>query len=331
MNTAIRFTGFGHCLGEQIISNRDLAVRMGLEPSWFESRTGISHRRECAPGQTIVAMAAQSVRNACTDAGIAVSDLGHETVLFHIQNGFTHLTPPSGILLCAELGIPHIRVISIDGACSEPINALEIAVHMLGSGSCTRAIISAAANFLPMIDPQDLATVGLFGAGAGALVLERALPGEPHGEVRSLYWESWPSFWELGTMPILDHRQVEGGVEIQAGYYAMRGKDLARTALKLLPDVFQRVLQDAGWTLTDLDRVIAHQPNVKLLEMGIARFGVARDLVETPVVELGNMGPATILVGFSLAKERGSVGPGSRILFLSFGLGFSCGAAAVVL
>jgi 3-oxoacyl-[acyl-carrier-protein] synthase-3 len=265
------------------------------------------------------------------DAGIAPSDLGPETLLLHIQNGFTALTPPAAIVLARELGFETVRAMSIDGVCAEPVVALELAELMLRARRCERVIVSAAVDFLPIIDPHDHATGGLFGAGAGALILERHDGRVGLSSIRALHWETHTRYSDLAHIPILSYERRAGSVAINAGHYQMNGKGLARIALRVLPDVLKRVLATAGWALDDVELIVMHQPNVRLLEIGARYLGLNPALVPMPVRHFGNMGPASLLVNLSLAKEEGNLAPGTKALLIAFGLGFSCGAVALAL
>ncbi|MFC4946644.1 3-oxoacyl-ACP synthase III family protein [Pseudonocardia sp. GCM10023141] len=274
-------------------------------------------------------LARSAVTAACDQAGILLSDLGAETVLLHIQNGLTCLTPPSGIVLAQSLGLTEVRVLAIDGVCSEPIAAIEIGVLMLSAGRCERVIISAAADFLGVIDPKDVATVGLFGAGAGAMVLTLPSDGENPTHIHSLQWQTHTKYADLGRIPIHGYQSGSAGVQISAGFYEMDGQGLARAALRVLPGVLGAVLKESQWRREDIGLVIAHQPNAKLLDIGVRALRLDPKTVPMPVCHLGNMGPASLLVNLSLAKEQGLLIPELKVLLLAFGLGFSCGAAAV--
>lgn len=325
----IKMTGSGHAVGTATESNERLAESLGLESNWFTKRTGITERRVSGPGQDVLTLAGDAIRAACADAGIALEALGKETVFIHIQNGGHALAPPAAIQLASHLGLVDVRVHGIDGVCAEPIVALEEAALLLTSGRCDRAIVSAAVDFMDFVDDHDCGTVGLFGAGAGALVLERAAQDEDSSLI-SLHWETHPEYAKLGAIRVLDVERGADGVKITTGYYEMDGAGLAQAALEIVPQVIESVLEEAGWAKEDVDLMVTHQPNARLLEIGIRRMHFDPAVVPMPVRLLGNMGPASLLVNLSLAKRADRMPPGSRILLVAFGLGFSCGAAALV-
>jgi len=331
VKTKIRIGGLGHAVGSHVISNHDLAHSLGLDDGWFAERTGIVERRVCGPGEDVQVLAGQAVTAACKDAGLSVGELGNETVLLHVQNGMTCLTPPSGIVLAEGLGLGDVRVMAVDGVCAEPIMAIELAALMLAARRCDRVVVCAAADFLPIIDPADLPTVGLFGAGAGAIVLTRADERGDAASLRSLRWETHAEYAHLGRIPVHGYRPAAGGVDITAGFYQMDGHGLARAALRFLPGLVSAVLDEAGWERHDLGLVIAHQPNAKLLDIGIRALKLDPATVPMPVRHLGNMGPASLLVNLSLAGVQGQLAPGLKLLLVAFGLGFTCGAAAIEL
>lgn len=319
----------GHAVGSTVVSNVDLAKSLGLPPDWFIERTGIEQRRVCAEGEDVASLAAQAVSAACQDARLDPQELGHETVLIHIQNGFTHLTPPAAVVLAGHLGLDGVRVIGVDGVCAEPIAALDTAVGMLESGRCDRVIVSSAVDFLSYINPKDPDTAGLFGAGAGALVLSNDTRNDRELLVGGIHWESHTRHWQMGEIEVHQTRKTESGVSMDTGFYEMRGQSLYRQALRVLPRVIATTLEQAKWNDDDVELIVIHQPNARMLELGSRRLGLNLDVMPLPGRYLGNMGPASLLVNLSIARDEGRLKPGTRVLLLAFGLGFSCGAAAV--
>lgn len=320
--------GFGHQIGSRIVSNEETSLQLGLPPSWLFARTGISERRLCGQGEDVLYLAQCAVQKALNQAGIELGELASETILIHIQNGMTHLTPPAAIVLAGTLGFKQVRCLSIDGVCAEPINALEIAALMFNAGLCKRAIISAAVDFSALVDPGDKQTAGLFGCGAGALVVEPEGRAGSRG-LLSLNWETHAEHWRLGTSPLLATNPVAGGVSATFGHYQMKGQELARVALRVLKGVVQRALDDANTSIDDCDLVVSHQPNIKMLDIGLPKLGIPITKAPQPGAWMGNLGPASLLVGLSLAKETGLITHNRKVLIMSFGLGFSAGAAVV--
>jgi 3-oxoacyl-[acyl-carrier-protein] synthase III len=209
------------------------------------------------------------------------------------------------------------------------VAALDIAETLLAAGRCRRVILSAAADFLWAVDPQDLGTAGLFGAGAGALVLSAPTTQGTPLAIRAIRWETHSEQWELGVAPIHATHAEDSAVRLEVGYYAMQGMALARFGKATVPALIRATLNEAGWHPEDVDLVLAHQPNVRLLTMVSRELGFPASAVPTPVSHLGNMGPASLLVNLSLARHEGRMPPGTKALLTTFGVGFSCGAAAI--
>ncbi len=314
-----------------MVDNAEVASSLGLGPGWLTDRTGIVQRRVSGPDEDVLSLAGDAIRNACQDGALSLTEVGQETVLMHTQVGPVAFAPPAAQLLAGRLGCAELRVVGIDGMCAEPIAALELALLMLQARRCRRVILSTAADFLSLISPTDPDTVGLFGAGAGTIILESEDQAEPNFLVRSLYWETHPRHAGLGESFVLGSTQRETHASLDVGYYTMDGQRLAKVAIRTLPQVLKPTLDEAGWTLEDVDLVLAHQPNTKMLEIGIRALGLDADIVPMPVRTLGNLGPASLLVNLSLARDQGRLPAGSKVLLIAFGLGFSCGAAAVQL
>jgi 3-oxoacyl-[acyl-carrier-protein] synthase III len=330
VKTSAGLRGVGHAIGSAVVSNADVSRALGLSPNWLTARTGIVERRVPGDGEDVLSLATSAIRNACDDAGLSLDELGQETVLLHIQVGPVSVAPPAAHLLAGRLGL-QLRVLGVDGMCAEPIPALEMGLLMLGAGRCRRMILSTAADFLSLIDSTDPDTTGLFGSGAGAVILESAEQSEPNALVHSLYWETHPQHWELGQSLVLGTTREDKHAWLDVSYYTMDGQRLAKVALGILPQVLDRVLDEAGWTRDDVDLVLAHQPNTKMLEIGVRALGLNPKIVPMPVRHMGNLGPASMFVNLSLARADGKLKPGTKVLLIAFGLGFSCGAAAIEL
>ncbi len=328
MNAKVMISGSGHAIGSLVIQNEDTSIFLGLAPNSLKDRTGIVSRHICGQGEDVTTLALAAVRNCIEDAGLATITLQRETVLIYIQNGLQYLTPPPGIVLAHRLGLPTLRVLSLDGVCSEPIHAIEIASLMLERGTCERVIICASADFTPIVDPHDEDTAGLFGSGAGAILMRRSKSDE-QGEIRGITWETDATFWDLGTIGLTQFTTSPTGVHADFTYYHMKGQELARVAVRIIRRVIDRTLQEAGWLVTDIDHIATHQPNPKMLDVGFRRLGLPMSKTAVPGRTLGNMGPASVLIALSLLRQNGTLSPGTRTLLLSFGLGFSCGSAAL--
>ncbi|MEU1482808.1 3-oxoacyl-[acyl-carrier-protein] synthase III C-terminal domain-containing protein [Streptomyces sp. NPDC005752] len=329
---AVGLAGTGYALGSQVVNNTELAVSHGLEPNWFVRRTGTRQQRVYADGETLFSLAAEAVGKACADAGTSPQEIGSETMLIFVQCGIPgHLLPSQAVLLAERCEISCAKLMSVDGSCTEVIPALETAVTMLEAGRCERAIVVAGQDVVNLTDPQDLSLAGIFGAGAAAVVLARdATCGTPL-ELRGSHWQSHPQDWAMGTMPVHDSRPSETGFDVRTGFYTMDGFALLRTGQHVIPQVVTTVLDQAGWTVDDVDVVFAHQPNTRTLQLVMKVCGFGMDIAPNPCADIGNLGPANILATWAKAREESTLPPSTRALLLSYGIGFSCGAMAVTL
>jgi 3-oxoacyl-[acyl-carrier-protein] synthase-3 len=327
----LALAGIGYQMGSRTESNRDRSVALGLDEDWLVEHTGIVQRRVCIEGENVFTLGVDAVQKALKDAGLTGGELGHETILLHIQNGYTQFAPPAGIVLANAVGLTNVRVLGIDGVCAEPIAAIDLASGMLDRGQCDRVIISASVDFALALAPDDVATAGLFGAGAGAVVIERARrAADPRSIIiRGSEWRTKADHAHLGVIPIRGYVAREDGIDLSVGYYEMNGQGLTRVGVRVVPQVIRSVLDQAGWKKGDVDMLISHQPNANLLEILLRALKVSADICPMPVREIGNMGPASLLVNLGIALENGSIRPGSKCMLTAFGLGFSCGATAV--
>lgn len=140
------------------------------------------------------------------------------------------------------------------------------------------------------------------------------------------HWENRPQYSDLGRIPVQLGHPTPNGIELDVGFYEMNGNGLVRAALKSLPETIEKVLDEANLSRDDIDLIIAHQPNVKMIEVGFRALGLDLKKTPMPVVDLGNMGPASILVNYDMAKKSEAISNARVVLLLAFGLGFFCGA-----
>ena len=328
MRQNFKISGSGYSIGSTIVKNEKVASELGLEHDWFKSHTGIIERRICSQDENVLTLSVNAIKNACKNAAIALNGIGEETLLLHIQNGLTHLTPPPGIIIANALGTYNMRTLSIEGVCAEPINAFEIAALMFSGNRYKRIIISAGVDFIKIINKNDPDTAGLFGAGAGAVILENTT--EDRG-LRGLYWLNNSYYYDLGVIKLKNFEVKQTEIELNFEYYSMKGKNLAKIAIQTLPKVLLNTLEECQWVLEDIDFVVSHQPNEKFLDMGIKALKLDKKKVSRHAHYLGNMGPASLLVCFAIEMERGTIKANDKVMLISFGLGFTCGAAAIII
>ncbi|MGG7568923.1 3-oxoacyl-ACP synthase III family protein [Streptomyces sirii] len=250
-------------------------------------------------------------------------------MLLHVQTGHDHLSPPNGIVISGSMGLGNVRVLSIDASCAETMGALDLAFSLLETGRCERVILSGAADLRDGIDPRDESTVGLFGSGAAAVILSAQVPGEGNSRLRALRWETHSNYWKLGQAPLIRTIQHDTGVSAEYGYYRMAGPELMEAGADILPGLLSTVLNEADWKPDEPDLIVTHQPSVRILEMMLRSCEIDPAVAPIHTRKLGNMGPATLLSGISLARSSGRMKPGTKLLLFSFGLGFVCGAAAI--
>jgi 3-oxoacyl-[acyl-carrier-protein] synthase III len=320
--------GTGCAVGSQLINNQEVSAALGLAPDWLYKHTGVRTRRVLSDAESIDEMSCASIREALDSAQLRPADLGSETLLLHIQSGgYRVMTPPTVTRLAAELGMHTVRCIGIDGACAETISMFEIAQQYLLMSGLDRAIVSAAADFTEFIDVTDRDTAGLFGVGAGAAVIDITTGAMPTvWKVKARTWSEHTTLAEIRA-----HKFEASGEAVIGtfGFYSMRGRELALVALRLVPELVSDLCEEVGWRSDDVDLLIAHQPNPRMLRAGFKRLGINEDRTIVLSDQMGNMGPASLLVALDHACRNGKLGAGMRVLFVSFGVGFSAGAMAL--
>ncbi|MFJ9420039.1 3-oxoacyl-ACP synthase III family protein [Streptomyces sp. NPDC101227] len=325
----IAISGMSYELGSRKVSNSELALSHGLAPDAYVKRSGIEHRRVFGEGEDHLSLTARAVARSLAEAGITAEEIGDETLLILIGTGVPkHFLPPETFILAARIGIRLIRTLNIVGSCSDLVAAIDLAAMALESGRCERVIIAAGMDATIVADPQDPSVSTLFSDGAAAMVLARDGDSELHLDVRACHWESHPQLSVLSGMSVRERRVTPTGVEIHSSFYEMQGVALMQRVVEIAPGLVDRVLARAGWRRDEIDLVLCHQPNARGLAVLTKAIGFAPEIVPATVKEMGNLGPASVLVSMVQAREQGRLKPASKVVILTFGSGMSFAATA---
>jgi 3-oxoacyl-[acyl-carrier-protein] synthase III len=320
--------GTGCAVGSRLVSNQEVSLALGLDPNWLYKHTGVQTRCVTSDTESIEDMSCAAISDALNSVQLNPVGLGAETLLLHIQNGGHRvMTPPTAVTLAARLGMHTVRCIGVDGTCGETLSMFEIAQQYLMMGGMERVIVSAAADFTPFIDATDRDTAGLFGVGAGAAVIDMTAGMMP--AVWKIKGRTWSEYSALGEIKVHNWEVGSADVTGRFGFYSMRGQELAAVALRLVPPLVFDLCEEVKWRLEDIDLLVAHQPNPRILRAGFKRLGISEDRAITLSDKMGNMGSASLLVALDHARRNGKLQAGARVLLLSFGLGFSAGAMAL--
>jgi 3-oxoacyl-[acyl-carrier-protein] synthase III len=330
--------GTGHYLPDRILDNAELAVTLGHDDAWILQRTGIHERRIAPPESGTAALAVNAARNALADAGIAGTDVD---VIIVATSTPDHLTPPTACEVQATLGARGAAAFDIEAGFAGWIYALILADALLEAGTADTALVIGAEKLSSVTDRTDPATAPLFGDGAGAVVLTA---GDAAGSCWRLGAHSW---WADGRLAGALQRPGGGSIqpfdkvvlEERRHLLRMEGTRLFRQAVRTMAAQADRVLTAAGIGWDDVDLVVPHQANLRILQSFAGAVDLPEDRVFVNIARYGNTGSATVPIALdeALRIEAGTPGPAtaavpavrsplSRILLVSFGAGATAGA-----
>ena len=309
--------GVGSALPARQVSNAELASSVDTSDEWIVERTGIRNRYIAADGETTGSLATQAARRALESAGIAAGDIG----LIVLATATPDQTFPStATKVQAALGIDDCIAFDVHAVCTGFLYALSVADSMLRSGSAGKALVIGAETFSRILDWEDRATCVLFGDGAGALVLSAEetesgiLATKLHADGRHndlLFVDGGPS--TTGTV----------------GKLRMKGREVFRHAVVNLADVLNEVLSSAGLSAADVDWVVPHQANARILDATAKKLGLPPEKVVVTVDRHANTSAASVPLALDTAVRDGRIKRGDIVVLEAMGGGFTWGAAAL--
>lgn len=312
-----RISGTGSCLPGQPVSNQDLIARgVDTTDQWIIERTGIRTRYLAAEGQSASELAFEASRAALASAGI---DSGKVDLIVLATSTPDFVFPSTATLLQEKLGIQNgAAAFDVQAVCSGFAYAMTVAEKFIRSGSHRCALVVGAEVFSRILDWNDRGTCVLFGDGAGAVVLEAAdspgiLSSALHADGRYNGILSVPG-------------NVCGGKVIGTPFLQMDGQAVFKFAVKVLGDVAQEVLAEAGLEPSTVDWLVPHQANVRILQATAKRLGLPMEKVIVTLAEHGNTSAASIPLALDAAVRDGRIGRGQTVLLEGVGGGFTWGA-----
>ena len=320
--------GTGRGVPSKVMTNHDFAA-LGLETShdWIVERTGIVERHIGRDDETTCSMAAEAARSAMAKAGVAPGEV--DAIVLSTATT-DRLLPSTAVDLQAELGAARAAAFDISAACSGFIYGMTIAEGLMASGTIETALVIGAEKMSAIVDWQDRSTCVLFGDGAGAAVIKRNKPHAYKG-ILSAFMRSDGTLAELLWRP-------SGGAKVpfsdavladRSSYVKMAGREVFKHAVRSMSEACDRALDGAKLRGEDVDILIPHQANVRIIEATAKYANIPMDKVYVNVDRFGNTSSASIPIALDEAIETGRVKEGTTALLVAFGAGFTWGSMVV--
>ncbi len=315
----VAIAGLGVRLPDRVVTNDELAQTMDTSDEWIRTRTGIRQRHVAAPEEATSDLATAAARAALADAGLTAEDL---TAIIVATTSPDHAVAATAPQVAASLSTA-VPAFDLNAACSGFIYALRVAAGMVATGDGAVLVIGAE-TLTRIVDPQDRGVAVLFGDGAGAVVLvpdEEAVLGPftlgADGTDASMLWTA-----SGGTRRPFDAEVLAD----RSHYLTMRGGDVYRNAVVRMAESAREVLRVAGREVADVDLLVGHQANVRILDAVAARLELPAERSHVSVDRHGNTSAASIPLALWDAREQGKLHGGDTVLLAAFGAGLTWGA-----
>ena len=310
--------GSGSALPAKVVTNAELAQRVDTTDEWIVERTGIRQRYIAGEGETTSSLATEAARAALEDAGIDAKSID----LIVLATATPDNTfPATATKVQDALGCNGGIAFDVAAVCSGFLYALTTADSLIRTGTAKRALVIGAETFSRILDWEDRTTCVLFGDGAGAVVLEASETDDAKGAGL------------LGSRLHADGGQhdllyVDGGPSTTqtVGHLRMRGREVFRHAVVNLAEVLGEVLEDSGISADEIDWVVPHQANKRILDATAKKLGIASEKVIVTVDQHANTSAASVPLAFDVARRDGRIKSGDLVMFEAMGGGFTWGA-----
>jgi 3-oxoacyl-[acyl-carrier-protein] synthase III len=313
-----RIIGTGSYLPRNVVTNDDLAQRMDTSDEWIRSRTGIRQRHIAEAGETSSSLALEASTAALASAGIAARDID---LIILATSTPDYIFPSTACLLQAKLGVKGCPSFDVQAVCSGFIYALAMAELFIRSGQHRCALVIGAEVFSRILDWNDRGTCVLFGDGAGAVILRAdAKPG-----VMASALHADGSHAGILSVP----GSVSGGNVTGDPFLRMDGPAVFKFAVRVLDDVARETMAKCGQQVEDIDWLIPHQANLRILHSTAKRLGLPPEKLIVTVDTHGNTSAASVPLALDVAVRDGRIKPGHKVMLQAVGGGFTWGAALV--
>lgn len=313
-----KIAGTGHYLPEKVLTNFDLEKIVDTTDEWIRTRTGVERRHAVAPDQTTSDMCVEAAKKAMDDAGVTPQDIDFVAI------GTTSpdlIFPNVATLVQHRLGVPAVPAIGMEAACTSFIYALTTVDKFIKAGEVKCALVIGAECITKLVDWNDRNTCVLFGDGAGAVIVK---PSDEPG-ILTTHLEADGQYKELLYYPVGASKELHKAGTDEAAIM-MTGKEVFKVAVSKLGEVAMKALESAGVSKEELDWLVPHQANIRIIQAAAKRLDLPMEKVIVTVQDHGNTSAASVPMALDVGIRDGRIQRGQLVLMEAFGGGFTWGS-----
>ena len=322
-----RISGTGSYLPEKILTNFDLEKMVETNDAWITERTGIRERHIAAPDQATSDLALIAAQRALEAAGLTANDL--DGIIFCTVSP-DQVMPSAACMLQHKLGCRHIMAFDLSAACSGFVYGLSVADQFIKTGLHKHVLVIGGEVLHRYINYKDRETCILFGDGAGAAIASRA-EADQDSAILSVHLHADGGLGDLFVLPAggskmpLSQEVLDNGLN----FVKMKGREIFKNAVRTMSNCAQEALDANNMTVDDVDWLIPHQANLRILDAVANHFGIASEKVIVNVQRTGNTSAGTVPIAFDEAIRDGRIKRGQHVLLAAFGAGLTAGSVMV--
>jgi 3-oxoacyl-[acyl-carrier-protein] synthase-3 len=320
-----KITGTGMYVPDRVLTNRDLEHMVETSDEWIRERTGIRERRIAAPDQASSDLAVIAAQRALESAGLAPKDVDQIVLATTTPDRYL---PSCACTVQAKLGATNAAAYDVFAACTGFVYGLGIARGIIGTAQADTVLVIGVETLSRIVDYTDRNTCVLFGDGAGAAVLQPCAAGDG---ILAISMGSDGTLGEVLEIPAGGSSQPASAETVQArGHFIkMRGRELFKIAVRAMEDSVRRTLESTGLTTDDIDLLVPHQANQRILDAVQQRLGIPAHKVIGNIERYGNTSSASIPISLDEVVREGRLKPGDHVGLVAFGGGATWGATLV--
>ncbi len=313
-------TGMGSAAPERVVTNSDLEATLETSDQWIVERTGIRERRIAKDGETLISLAATASRQAMAQAGITADDI--DGIIFATVSADRRL-PSAACDLQAELGASKAWAFDVAAACTGWVHGIIAAQGMMATGHGRTILVYGGERLSSIVNWEDRSTAILFGDGGGACILQSA----PEGSNRGILSSYLASDGRLADLLYIPEHEDDGVTRGQ--YIRMAGREVFKHAVLAMAESSDEALKRAGLTGDQIDLLIPHQANLRIIDATARHAGVPMSKVFVNVDQFGNTSAGSIPMAVAQAQAEGRLKPGMIVMLVAFGAGFTWGSVVM--